>query len=280
MLHDLGNPPFGHFGEIAISDWFHLRADDLKPPQIGGATLRLWEQYYADFRHFDGNPQGLQICTTLQPQDTEDLNSLNLTATTLAATLKYPWASNRISRFGERGDVRKKAGYFHTESHVVQWIHETVALDAGRRHPLVYLMEAADDISYCVSDIEDGIEKGLIAGREFAEYVTRRLEGSTLAIRDNDVDDMKLALDRLGNPQHSREGSTVDRLTSMQDFRSAVLRFLARQAGLTFKTEQAAILKGTAAPTSLRWRWIAAIDDAQRVRGIDAVPRRAWCRQS
>ena len=249
MLHDLGNPPFGHFGEIAISDWFHLRATDLRPQQIGGATLQRWDQYYADFRHFDGNPQGFRISTTLQPQDSADLNSLNLTATTLAATLKYPWASNRVGeKFEGRADVRKKAGYFHTEHHAVQWIRDTVRLESGCRHPLVYLMEAADDISYCVSDIEDGIEKGLIGGRQFAEYVRRGLADSTLSIQDKDVEDIKLALDRLENPQHQRDGHTVDRLTAMQDFRSAVIRCLARQAGLAFKTQQAAILKGTAPP--------------------------------
>jgi dGTPase len=118
LLHDLGNPPFGHFGEIAISDWFHLQASALKPSGIGGDKLHQWEKYYADFQHFDGNPQGFRICTKLQPPETGDLFGLNLTATTLASTVKYPWASDCV-------DSRtKKPGFFHTEQGAIKWIRE------------------------------------------------------------------------------------------------------------------------------------------------------------
>jgi dGTPase len=242
LLHDMGNPPFGHFGEIAISDWFHVKADVLRPPNTGGTTRQLWDRLYADFRHFDGNPQGFRIATKLQPPDTEDLYGLNLTATTLAATLKYPWTSNLI------GEARKKAGYFHTEEGVVDWICKTLGVDKGTRHPLVYLMEAADDIAYCVSDIEDGIEKGLIAGRDFSDYMTDRLGQAALDADDKDVKDMKGALELLRNPKMKRGEGFVDRLTPMQDFRSGVIRFLARHAGTAFQVQQAAILKGTAPP--------------------------------
>jgi dGTPase len=243
LLHDIGNPPFGHFGEIAISDWFH--SNEVKPGDLGGVIKQKWDKYFADFRHFDGNPQGFRITTKLQPPETDDLCGLNLTATTLAATLKYPWTSESV------GDGRKKAGYFHTENDVVEWIRETLEMEPEARHPLVYLMEAADDIAYCVSDIEDGIEKGLIRGREFAEYMTDQLDKSkffavTKSDRAKDAGDLSEALTLLKKPERNLDSVYVTRLTPMQDFRSAVIRLLGSQAGATFKSSQKSILEGKA----------------------------------
>jgi len=256
LLHDLGNPPFGHFGEIAISDWFHLNAEELRPEGIGGSTIQLWDEYYTDFRHFDGNPQGFRIVTRLQAAETGDLDGLNLTATTLAATLKYPWPSTQLSAQQSAAEnAPKKAGYFRTEDDVVLWLRDTLGLNAGARHPLVYLMEAADDIAYCVSDIEDGIEKGAIAAPQFAEYMSGKLEssqllGPTLDLGDKDVQDILQALSRLRNPRFRRaeDDREVERLIPFEDFRSGVIRFLARQAGLLFRQRQEKILNGDAAP--------------------------------
>src|SRR5207244_1460246 len=112
-----------------------------------------------------------------------------------------PWTSEKIGdKFDGRTDVRKKAGYFHTERDVVDWIRATLGVQDGMRHPLVYLMEAADDIAYCVSDIEDGIEKGLIAGRDFSEFMASRIDKSAIDPKDKDVMDMKGALERLTTP--------------------------------------------------------------------------------
>jgi len=254
LLHDLGNPPFGYFGEIAISDWFHLNVDRLKPSGIGGSTDRLWGEYCNDFQHFDGNPQGFRIITRLQASETADLNGLNLTATTLAATLKYPWSSEQVGKqYKGRGGVRKKAGYFRTEHDVFLWLWKDLGLEQEQRHPLVYLMEAADDIAYCVSDIEDGIEKGLIAAKDFSAYVSEKLEGSPLSngkSSDYDIQAILRALSRLRQPRFERpaDKTLVERLTPMQDFRSGVIRFLASRAGLGFRHAHGALLTGHAAP--------------------------------
>jgi len=246
LLHDLGNPPFGHFGEIAICDWFHEQKD-LKPGEIGGPTEQKWNKYSADFKYFDGNPQGFRIVTKLQPrEEIGDLFGLNLTATTLAATLKYPWNSDSIGE-GYGADTRKKCGYFRTEEKVVKWVYESLGLLFGRRHPLVYLMEAADDIAYCVSDIEDGIEKGLVRAPAFAESMLKSLEDTQL-LRSSEEDARKIinALYLLKTPVRERGGIKVERLTPMQDFRSAVIRYLAKRAGTAFYALHAKILDGTA----------------------------------
>jgi dGTPase len=256
FLHDLGNPPFGHFGETIISDWFHFNADALRP-KVGGGALQLWERYYADFRHFDGNPQGLRISTRLQAPETGDPFGLNLTATTLAATLKYPWSSAWIGKYHQVPRViPKKAGYFHTEADVITWIRTTLGLKEGVRHPLVFLMEAADDIAYCVSDIDDGIERGFITAKDFAEHMNNELQAGAFFkteidannVGSADAQDIKQSLTLLKNPNFKRNGRSVERLTPMQDLRAGVMRFLARQAAVNFRLNHDDIIKGHARP--------------------------------
>lgn len=253
LLHDLGNPPFGHFGEIAISDWFHLNATNLKPEAIAGSTEQLWLKHYADFKHFDGNPQGLRITTKLQAPQTDDLFGLNLTAPTLAAIIKYPWTTDSIGQpHPAMKGGREKAGYFHTEQSVVDWINETLGLGKECRHPLVYLMEAADDIAYCLSDIEDGIEKKLISGPEFAGFMkekTKTLNIFAAPANEEDKKDSKFileALNLLEDPTIKDGSAVTTRLFAMNDFRSPVIRILARYAGTEFRRNQDAILSGKA----------------------------------
>ena len=180
LLHDVGNPPFGHFGERAIGEWFRRQRDTFrtKSPiisQLGDIALHQWDRHYADLRNFDGNPQGFRIVTQLQ-QDRADANQINrganLTLTQLAAMIKYPiFSSQAINSINH-----KKGGYFITESHIVKKINDTLGLKAGQRHPLVYVMEAADDIAYCMSDLEDGVEKDIISPTHFAHFVDEKIE--------------------------------------------------------------------------------------------------------
>lgn len=161
LLHDIGNPPFGHFGEKVIRQWFQnnreyfkrlLRADKI----IAKNDLPEFERFYQDFLQFDGNPQGFRIVSKLQWN--YDENGLNLTVTQLAALLKYDCDPSGV---GTGSPVQKKPGYFFSERAVLDQVREKLDM-APIRHPLSYLMEAADDVAYCLSDIEDGIEKGLV----------------------------------------------------------------------------------------------------------------------
>lgn len=149
LCHDIGNPPFGHYGEVAIQNYFKEYFDKNK-------ELDLSLEEKNDFLKFDGNAQGFRIITKLQTL--WDTNGLNLTCGTLAAFLKYPFKTNDQLDDADAIFYRNKLGVFQSESNVLQWIRETSKLDR-KRHPLAFLMEAADTICYLTMDPEDGINK-------------------------------------------------------------------------------------------------------------------------
>ena len=164
LLHDIGNPPFGHFGEAAIREWAQNDIRSSVPVEIKDQIEdkdSLLSNLINDFKEFDGNPQGFRIVTKLHAD--YDEYSLNLTYATLLCILKYPRTT------GEEKDegILKKAGYFQTEKEIVEKIYREVGMKLKHRYPFVYIMEAADDIAYCMSDIADGIEKGILTEEEF-----------------------------------------------------------------------------------------------------------------
>ena len=168
LLHDIGNPPFGHFGECAIRDWAKKKMKDSIPPDLKSVVpYEKLDILLKDFYEFDGNPQGFRTITKLQTE--HDEHSLNLTYATLACTLKYSRAA------GEEKDegILKKAGYFQSEKDLVERIHEKLGLQRHSRYPFTYIMEAADDIAYCMSDISDGIEKRILTEEEFLRAFAR-----------------------------------------------------------------------------------------------------------
>ncbi len=252
LVHDLGNPPFGHFGERAIADWFHANASELAPTSAGTQLRLLWDRHYGDFRSFDGNPQGFRILSRLQPERAGDTFGFNLTAGTLAATIKYPWGSDRMGSpwFDQRD--RKKFGYYKTEEDVYSWIRSTLGLKEDTRYPLVYLMEAADDIAYCVSDVEDGVEKGLVSAEQFGQFVLSRIENLPIlrTPSQEDMDDAKEILDSMATIRDGDAKRTQDSplFNPLLPFRSALVRLLCRQAGHIYYRDHNAILEGRAGP--------------------------------
>jgi dGTPase len=161
-MHDIGNPPFGHVGEFAISSWFedHARKGD-SVDAFYKCNARQGNMDEADFfTHFDGNPQGFRIVTRLLGW--KELGGLELTYTTLATSMKYPWGAGEGT---DNHSKKEKYGFFETERTTAKKIFEKMNLVDGKkliRHPFSYLMEAADDIAYCLSDVEDGWKSGLI----------------------------------------------------------------------------------------------------------------------
>lgn len=153
LIHDLGNPPFGHYGETAIRNWYKEKKN---------IPTDAKEQEDADFAHFDGNVQNLRIVTKLQIMN--DQYGANFTYGTLASIIKYPYSS--LNRPGDKD----KFGYFKSEQHIVEKVWENTGLAEGIRHPATYLLEAADDIVYLCDDIEDGVKKGYVSWeKEYAD---------------------------------------------------------------------------------------------------------------
>ncbi|WP_298141476.1 dGTP triphosphohydrolase [Flavobacterium sp.] len=157
LIHDLGNPPFGHFGEEAVQKFF---ADYFKKQEKDGKGDLLNPLEKADFENFDGNVQTLRILSKLYYFGDEF--GYNLTYSSLASIIKYP--SNSIE--GNKGKssteiAKKKFGYFVTENEIYDELNKYLQTK-NRRSPIVYLLEAADDIAYSAADIEDGIKLGII----------------------------------------------------------------------------------------------------------------------
>ncbi len=158
LIHDIGNPPFGHFGEFAIREWFTDNLPRLSCRGKSAAEL-LTPQQRADLEHFEGNAQALRVLTKLHFM--VDSNGMNLTYALLNTIIKYPVPSTGINK--KSGDIRtKKMGYFAAE----QQLYENITSSTGAkdcRYPLTWLLEAADDIAYKTADIEDAQRKGLLS---------------------------------------------------------------------------------------------------------------------
>lgn len=178
LAHDLGNPPFGHQGEAAISNWFKLRKDWIftKKNKDGDDILSpVPENLWAEFTEFDGNPQTLRLLSRLQTH--HERVGLDLTAATLSAVLKY---SVHINHKDKTKAQSKKGGYFESERDIVKWIRSETGLDDGQRHPLTWVMEACDDIAYSVLDVDDLLKKGILSPDD---VVSTLLRNSSISAR-------------------------------------------------------------------------------------------------
>jgi dGTPase len=190
LAHDLGNPPFGHSGEDAIRHWF-------KTSPIAAATREeLTADERADFERFEGNAQGFRIITRLQMPDNP---GLRLTCATLGAFTKYPRTARLPVGVEPRGVSAKKFGFFDSEGAFFMKVAEQTGLiPRGEgiawwcRHPLAFLVEAADDICYRLVDFEDGYRLKFLSFEEVSEAflaVTGDLKDRERAARNHDRKD-------------------------------------------------------------------------------------------
>ena len=167
VAHDIGNPPFGHSGEKAIGEFFQFKK---------GTAIKhlLTEAEYADLCSFEGNANGFRILneTRLGAE-----GGLRLTYATLGAFTKYPKESLPVRPTDHIAD--KKYGFFQGDKKFFKEVAETLGLKSNSlngelryaRHPLAFLVEAADDICYTIIDFEDGINLGLISEDVALEYL-------------------------------------------------------------------------------------------------------------
>jgi dGTPase len=219
VTHDIGNPPFGHSGEKAIGEYF-------KSGNGAKYKDKLTDKEYQDLIDFEGNANGFKILT----ESREGVfGGLRLSYATLGAFLKYPKES--LPKNPTNHIVDKKYGFFQSEK---QEFLEVVA-DLGLlqkateaisfyRHPLAYLVEAADDICYTIIDFEDGINLGLIEEEFALEYM------------------IKLVKDTIDSKKYHSLKHKTDRVSYL---RALAIGVLINEAVAIFLANEAAILAGT-----------------------------------
>ena len=205
LAHDIGNPPFGHSGEDAIRTGFKLWYSTVN--HVGEELLKQAQK--ADFDSFEGNAQGFRILTKLEMY--REKGGMQLTCPTLAAFTKYPRESFIPESIlnGYSGRSVKKHGFFQAEKDLFNEVAETVGLirrDNGAvwwsRHPLAFLVEAADDICYSIVDVEDGYRMGYISADQATSLLNEIAEIAKTDFKDgSDAEKVKrlraTAIDKL-----------------------------------------------------------------------------------
>ncbi len=178
LAHDIGNPPFGHSGEDAIRHWAETADYGKQRVAVLSGSQR------EDFLNFEGNAQGFRVITRLQNRDNP--GGLQLTCATLGAFTKYPRESCiGKGRFGgvsakKPGFTAEDQGNFEAVAKAVGLIRRDPVLAIWHRHPLSFLVEAADDICYRVIDIEDGYRLGHLSFQEALDLFSAILADSSI----------------------------------------------------------------------------------------------------
>ncbi len=220
LAHDIGNPPFGHSGEKAIGEYF-------KNGNGQQYQSLLSDKEFRDIIDFEGNANGFKLLTETRQGVA---GGLRLSYATLGAFMKYPKESLPKKPTPHIAD--KKFGFFQSEKESFQEVAQTLGLIQTRngkdisfsRHPLTYLVEAADDICYTIIDFEDGINLGLISEDYALEYL------------------IKLVKDTINIKKYNALKYKEDRLSYL---RALAINTLITDAIAIFIANEEAILKGT-----------------------------------
>jgi len=219
LAHDIGNPPFGHSGERAIGDYFKFGNGKRFQSQLS-------ELVYQDLSKFEGNANGFKLLTD---DNYGSAVGLRLSYATLGAFTKYPKASLPHKPTKQVAD--KKFGFFNQQQEKFKDIAEELGLESNsdhgevryKRHPLAFLVEAADDICYTIIDFEDGINLGLIQEDYALEYLS------------------KIVHKNINTDKYSKLTTTKNRISYL---RSLAIGALIEDAVNIFMKNEDAILKG------------------------------------
>lgn len=220
LAHDIGNPPFGHSGEKAIGEYFKTGSGKRYKEQITA-------KQYQDLIDFEGNANGFKILTESR-KGIE--GGLRLSYATLGAFMKYPKES--LPKKPTKHIAHKKFGYFQNDVSFFKEVAEEVGLLSYKidneytysRHPLTFLVEAADDICYTIIDFEDGINLGWIEEEYALEYL------------------IKLVKNSINTSKYNNLVTTADRLSYL---RSLAINTLIQEAASVFIENEEQILSGT-----------------------------------
>ena len=219
LAHDIGNPPFGHSGEKAIGEYFKNGNGKKYKNQL---TAKEWQ----DIIDFEGNANGFRI---LNESKKGSVGGLRLSFATLGAFIKYPKES--LPKKPTANIEDKKYGIFQADIPFFKEVANELGLISKgknedvsyKRHPLAYLVEAADDICYTIIDFEDGINLGLIEEEFALEYL------------------IKLVKDTIDTKKYYQLDYKKDRLSYL---RALAIGTLINEAAEVFLANEAAILKG------------------------------------
>lgn len=243
LLHDIGNPPFGHFGEVVIGEWFKKKLED-KTFCYKGKKVKdiLNEQMKADLISFEGNAQALRIMS--KAKNNESGYDVNLSFGVLNTLIKYPTDSVHFKASAE--DIKKhKLGYFYAENRIMDKICTETGTKCEQgyvRHPLVYLMEAADDIAYATADLEDALKKGLFSLDQFMTYYEEKTaEISNVNYKKYTGDLLADLQKRIGKEKRSRETDLI----AFQKWMELVRKWLMYIVTYRFSRSYTEIMKGT-----------------------------------
>lgn len=219
VTHDIGNPPFGHSGEKAIGEYF-------KSGKGAKYKDKLSAKEYQDLIDFEGNANGFKILT----ESREGISGgLRLSYATLGAFLKYPKES--LPKKPTNHIVDKKYGFFQSEKNEFLDVVQELGMkpkssedNSFYRHPLAYLVEAADDICYTIIDFEDGINLGLIDEEYSLEYL------------------INLVRDNINSKKYHALKHTKDRVSYL---RALAINTLINEAVEIFLANENSVLSGT-----------------------------------
>ena len=247
LAHDIGNPPFGHSGEKAIGEYF-------KSGNGVKYKNELTDKQWQDLIDFEGNANGFKILT----ESREGIEGgLRLSYATLGAFIKYPKES--LPKKPTNNIIDKKYGFFQSEKEVFIDVVNDLGLKNVRkndithaRHPLAFLVEAADDICYTIIDFEDGINLGLIEEEFALEYL------------------INLVMDTINTEKYYQLKTKQDRLSYL---RALSIGNLINEAAKVFVENEADILRGDYHISLLdKCRYEAQINDIIKI-SIDKIYR-------
>ncbi|MGL2965634.1 deoxyguanosinetriphosphate triphosphohydrolase [Flavobacterium sp. XGLA_31] len=219
LAHDIGNPPFGHSGEKAIGEYFSIGKGQKYKDQL---TPKQWQ----DLVDFEGNANGFSVLTSSRPGIE---GSLRLSYATLGAFTKYPKES--LPKKPTKNISDKKYGFFQSDKEFFKEVAEELGMISNKtgndigyeRHPLAFLVEAADDICYTIIDFEDGINLGLVSEDFALEYL------------------IKLVKDTIDTAKYQTLTTKEDRISYL---RALAIGNLINDAVRVFIENEEAILKG------------------------------------